>query len=136
MKRIAIWLLLGPIYTWRFIIHALVPGGPATCRFECLGRPPNGNIVAFGAAAREEHLGRIRSKQGRHLCPGLVDRRFGLLPEMVDARGITEFLPQGPCHSVDNLGKQGGSCVMVEIDSLHGCFQILAFHRNSQLFKA
>ena len=34
MRRIALWLLLGPIYLWRFVVHALVPGGPATCRFE------------------------------------------------------------------------------------------------------
>jgi hypothetical protein len=27
-------MLLGPIYAWRFVIHALVPGGPATCRYE------------------------------------------------------------------------------------------------------
>jgi putative membrane protein insertion efficiency factor len=34
VTRIALWLLLGPIYLWRFVVHALVPGGPATCRFE------------------------------------------------------------------------------------------------------
>ena len=34
MRRVALWLLLGPIYLWRFVVHALVPGGPATCRFE------------------------------------------------------------------------------------------------------
>ena len=34
MTRIALWLLLVPIYLWRFVVHALVPGGPATCRFE------------------------------------------------------------------------------------------------------
>ena len=34
MRRVALALLLGPIYRWRFVVHALVPGGPATCRFE------------------------------------------------------------------------------------------------------
>ena len=34
MRRVALCLLLAPIYAWRFVVHALVPGGPATCRFE------------------------------------------------------------------------------------------------------
>jgi len=34
MRRLALWLLLAPIYAWRFVVHALVPGGPAICRFE------------------------------------------------------------------------------------------------------
>ena len=34
LRRVALWPLLAPIYLWRFVVHALVPGGPATCRFE------------------------------------------------------------------------------------------------------
>ncbi len=53
MRRVALWLLLGPIYLWRFVVHALVPGGPATCRFEpSCSRYAEEAIRIHGPAAR------------------------------------------------------------------------------------
>ena len=56
--------------------------------------------------------------------PRLVDRRLGLLTEMVDARRVAELLPQRRRHPVDDRRKQGGRRVMVEVDALHdGLFE-------------
>ena len=45
-----------PIYAWRFVVHALVPGGPATCRFEpSCSRYAEQAIRMHGAVARLAH---------------------------------------------------------------------------------
>ena len=34
MRGLAKLLVLVPIWTWRYVIAGLVPGGPGTCKFE------------------------------------------------------------------------------------------------------
>ena len=43
MRRLAIWLLLGPIFAWRFVVHALVPGIPwaASVALGAIVAPPD-----------------------------------------------------------------------------------------------
>ena len=67
---------------------------PPAGRLEGLGGAPEGEVVALGAAAREDDLGRVGADQVGHGRPGLVHDRLGPLPEMVDARRIAEFLAQ------------------------------------------
>ena len=49
-----------------------------------------------------------------------VEGGFGPLPEMVDARGVAELLPQCRGHRVGNRRQHRRGRVVVEIDALHG----------------
>ena len=55
-------------------------------RLERLGGAANREVVRLGAAAREDDLGRIGADQGGDRRPRLVERRLGLLAEVVHAR--------------------------------------------------
>ena len=69
---------------------------PAPGGLERLGGAADGEVVALGAAGREDHFGGLGAQQSRHLRPRLVQRRLGLLPEMVDARGVAPDARGGP----------------------------------------
>jgi len=96
---------------------------PSPGAFQRLYRAPNGNVVPFGPTARKQHLGGVRPNQLRHFGAGVVHGSLCLLPEMVDARRISELLPQNCRHPVDNTRQERGCGVVVQIDALHGLFE-------------
>ena len=78
-------------------------------RLERLGHAADGEVVALGAAAGEDDLGRIGADQRGHRRSGLVDDRLGPLPEVVDARRVAELLPQRRPSSARRRRRMGGS---------------------------
>ena len=68
--------------------HRLVLDGAcnevlASGDLERLGSSSNGDVVAFGAAAREHDLGRIGAEQRGHAAPCLIQRSLGPLSEVM-----------------------------------------------------
>jgi hypothetical protein len=105
--------------------HGLVLDGrrdemAAASDAERLGDAPNGQVVTFGAAAREDDLRWVGADERRDRVPGLVQDRFGQLPEVVHARGIPVLVSEHGGHPFDHLRCNRGRGVMVEVDAVHG----------------
>ena len=86
----------------RLVLDGARDDVPASGRLESLSKPPDGDVVAFGPAARKYNLGWIRTKQVGNLGSSFVEERLGSLPKMVNARRVAEFLAQYGRHPVDN----------------------------------
>ena len=86
-------------------------------RLERLGGAADGEVVRLGAAAREHDFGRIGIDERRHRRSGVVQDRFGLLAEMMHARGIPELVAGRANDGLDDLGREGGRRVVVKIDT-------------------
>ena len=69
--------------------------------------PPLVNTTSDGSASIER----------RDRRSGVVERRFGLLPEVVDARRIAELIAGRADDGLDDLGGERGRGVVVEIDT-------------------
>ena len=79
----------------------------------------DGMVVRFRPAAREEDLGGSASEQSRHLSAGLLDALAGLNTVFVAARGVAEMLPDVGEHGRGNLGADGRSGVVIQVDGFH-----------------
>ncbi len=99
---------------------------------QCLGHPPQGEVIRFRPAAREDNLRRIAANQGCHCGPGFVQPRFCHLPEMMDAGGISEVLPQGCAHDFGNRRVDRGRRVMVKVKPHEGSTDITICAKSQQ----
>ena len=87
---------------------------------ERLGDAADGEIVTLGPAAGEDDFGRVGADQGCHGAPGLVDSRFRLLSEVVDARRVAPLVAQRRAHPVGDRRGERGRGVVIQVDALHG----------------
>ena len=89
--------------------------------------PRIAKLSRLGAAAREDDLGRIGADERGDRRPRLVERRLGLLAEVMHARRVAEQSrgSRAPSASID-LGRERGRRVVVEVDT-HGESFIVAF---------
>ncbi len=76
-------------------------------------------VVAFGAAAGEDHFGGATVQQLGNLLAGMLDRRPRLLALPVDGRGIPKLLEVVRTHRLEHLGQKRAAGVVVEIDLTH-----------------
>ncbi len=93
---------------------------PAAGRFQDLRRPPERHVVGFRAAAGEDDFGRLGADEVRDRGPRFVEQRLGLLPEVMNARGIAEIFLEGTRDDLDHRRIGWRRCVMVEIGARHG----------------
>ena len=86
-----------------------------------VGRPFDGPVVAFGAAAGKVDLIRVRPQAGGNVGPGLVQGGLGLLPRGVQAGGVAVHLFVIGEHGLQDLcGHSGGGRVVRVDDPVHG----------------
>jgi hypothetical protein len=76
-------------------------------------------VVAFGAAAGEDHFRGIRVDERGHLPAGGFQLLLGGLAEMVDAGSVTIHLTETRRHRLENLGSDRSCGVVVEVEMLH-----------------
>ncbi len=84
---------------------------------ESLRGAANREVVRLGSPAREHNLGGVAPHQRRDRRSRLVERRFGLLAEVVHTRGVPIQIPHGGRHRVDDRRGQWRRRVVVEIDT-------------------
>ena len=76
MRRLALWLLLGPIYLWRFVVHALVPGGSDALDMYSVGgawKPmPQFSILAGYYYIKDKH------NEGNHASQFAIGGEYSL----------------------------------------------------------
>jgi hypothetical protein len=94
----------------------------------CLGRagghaarttPKHRQVVGLGAAAGEDHFGRVGVDERRNLPAGGFQLLLGGLAEMVDAGSVTIHLTETRHQRLQNFGSDGSGGVVVEIEMLH-----------------
>jgi hypothetical protein len=90
---------------------------PAAGRFQGLGHPPDGGVVAFGAAGGKGNLRRVCADKICNLTTGLIEDSFRLLAEVVDAGRVAPVVPGHPCNEVGNGWSRRGRGVVVEVDA-------------------
>ena len=89
----------------------------AAGRLERLGGAADGEVVRLGAAAREHDFRGIAVDERGDRRSGVVQDRFGLLAEMMHARGIAELIAGGADDRLDDLGRERGRRVVVKVDT-------------------
>jgi len=78
-----------------------------------------GEIVALGSAGGEDQLLCGAVEESGYGCSGVLDSGAGALAAMVRGAGVAEgFGPEGT-HGFDDLGKNRGRGIRVEIDPMH-----------------
>ena len=80
----------------RFVLDAAGDQMAASGRLERLGGAANREVVRLGAAAREHDLRRIAVDQRGDRRSRVVERRLGLLAEVMDARRVAEHVARSP----------------------------------------
>ncbi len=98
---------------------------------ERLGGTAHGEVVGLGAPAGEHDLGGVAADQGGSRRAGLVEGRFGLLSEVVNARGIAEDIAADAHDGFDRFSGERGRRVVVKVDTHSETF-ILALGANSR----
>src|SRR6185437_1760208 len=77
-------------------------------------------VIAFRAAAGENHLRRTAMHERRYRCPRLLHRRSCMLPVMVYGRGIPKPLQIERLHGLKYLRQNRRGGVVVEVNAAHG----------------
>ena len=80
-----------------------------------VGGALDGEVVGFGAATREDDLGRTGPDGSRHPIAGVLDPLPGLAPEPMDGGGIPEILGEPRDHGLPSLRDDGRSSRIIEI---------------------
>jgi hypothetical protein len=93
--------------------YQMAPAG----RLERFRHSAEGEVVRLGPAAREHDLGRLGREQLRDARARLVEHCFGALTEMVDARGVAEFVAQHAHHHFGDRRVDRRGCVVIEVDA-------------------
>ena len=76
----------------------------------------DGQVVGFGGAAGENHLGRGHAKGVRHRLPGLIHRHCRRQPRpMAPLGGVGKLLTPVGHHDCHHLGITGGGGVVVQV---------------------
>ena len=83
----------------------------------CFGHTSDGEVVRFGAAAREDDLLRSAAEQGRNCRPRVIDDCLGGLAECMDARRVAESVSHDVGYHVDDRRIDWSRRVVVEVDS-------------------
>ena len=102
-------------------VLALVPAG--------VGRPPQGPVVRFGAAAGKVDFSRLGPQGLRRLLPGLLYRLARLPPRLVHRGGVSVAAGQIGHHGLQHrLGDSGGGRV-IHVNLIHGGSLLLSLVR-------
>ncbi len=104
----------------RFVLDARGDHVVPAARLERLGGAADGGVVAFRAAGREHHFGGLGADERGDGGARVVEHGFGLLTEMVHARGVAPGVGRhrGEARQRRRGQRRGG--VVVEIDAGHG----------------
>src|SRR5262249_42737572 len=86
-------------------------------RLERFGGASNREVVGLGAAAREDDLRWVAANERSQIRAGFVERGFGLLAEVVDARRGTEDLTRDPRAGIRRVVLTRRHRVLVKIDT-------------------
>ena len=81
---------------------------------------PDGGVVAFGAAGREDDLVGMGAQQGGHAFAGFLHGAAHLAAEGMHAGRVAVQVREVGQHGLPDFGSHGGGGVVVEIDGLHG----------------
>ena len=87
---------------------------------------PDGPVVRLRAAGGEVNLPRLRAQAPGHALPGLLQRRAGALPQLVEAGGVAVVLPQRREHRRQSrlADAGGGRVVHINCHDFHAFFGI------------
>ena len=80
---------------------------------------PDGGIVAFGTAGREQDFLGLRAEQRGHLFPRILHGAADLPAEGVHAGGIAVQIRQIGQHGIAHFGRNSRRGVIVEINGFH-----------------
>ena len=86
-------------------------------RLERFGGAADREVVRLGAAAREHDFRRIAANQRGDGRSRVVQQRFGLLAEVMNARRVAELFARGRHDRLDDFGGEGGRRVVVKVDT-------------------
>jgi hypothetical protein len=92
-----------------------VTAGGRTGELDGLGGAPQRHVVGLGAAAGEDHLGRLGADEVGHGRARLVQQRLGPLAEVVDTRGVAEVLGERAGDGLDDRRVGRGRRVVVKV---------------------
>ena len=83
------------------------------------GKSKDCQVVALSATAGKDDLGGTASHERRHRLAGTLNGCARVLSMMVDRGRVAEALSEVRTHDVEDLGKDGGGGVIVEINPAH-----------------
>src|SRR5580658_2753174 len=86
-----------------------------------LYHPEQGEVVALGAAAGENHFGRTAVQQFGNILASMLHRGTRLLALLMNGRRIPELLDKMRPHRLKHFRQERSCGVVVEIHAMHSC---------------